>query len=204
MNVKLTGIILVVTILFFLIVGMDIFINQNRSLRKKFDLQEPPDSVKLQINNEEEKDRKFSLTPRLVMGNSSAEKRYTAALEYLRNREIERNERRYKKQRVRVFMESPAGESLILGLNLLSDGKEEQARLHISEALKMHDNFDFTDYVIMLKGLLHTYFKDADRENIDRAVMSYLRIIKNTYTNASFQKVVGELIDAIQEKMRNE
>ena len=113
MNVKLTGIILVVTILFFLIVGMDIFINQNRSLRKKFDLQEPPDSVKLQINNEEEKDRKFALTPRLVMGNSSAERRYTAALEYLRNREIERNERRYRKQRVRVFMESPAGESLI-------------------------------------------------------------------------------------------
>ena len=88
-----------------------------------------------------------------------------------------------------------------MGLNLLSDGKEEQARLHISEALKMHDNFDFTDYVIMLKRLLHTYFKDADRENIDRAVMSYLRIIKNTYTNASFQKVVSELIDAIQEKI---
>ena len=138
------------------------------------------------------------------MGNSSAERRYTAALEYLRNREIERNERRYRKQRVRVFMESPAGESLILGLNLLSEGKEEQARLHISEALKMHDNFDFTDYVIMLKGLLHTYFKDADRENIDKAVMSYLKIIKNSYTNASFQKVVGELIDAIQEKIRNE
>ncbi len=56
----------------------------------------------------------------------------------------------------------------------------------------------------MLKGLLHTYFKDADRENIDKAVISYLKIIKNSYTNASFQKVVGELIDAIQEKMRNE
>ena len=59
MNVKLTGIILVVTILFFLIVGMDIFISQSRSLQK-FDLQEPPNSVKSQINKEEEKGRKLS------------------------------------------------------------------------------------------------------------------------------------------------
>ena len=53
MNVKLTGLILVVTILFFLVVGIDIFINQSRSL-KKFELQEPPDSVKSKISREVE------------------------------------------------------------------------------------------------------------------------------------------------------
>ena len=203
MNVKLTGIILVVTILFFLVVGIDIFINQSRSL-KKIDLQEPPDSVKSQINNEEKRGRRFTLPPRIAMGSSAAEIRYTAALEYLRRREIDRNERRYKKDKIRVFIESPAGELLLLGLNLLSEGKEKQARLHISEALQMHDNFDFADYVMMLKGLLHTYFRDTDRENIDKAVVSYLRMIKDNYTNASFQKVVNELIEAIQEKIRNE
>lgn len=203
MNVKLTGIILVVTILFFLIVGMDIFISQNRSLQK-FDLQEPPNSVKSQINKEEEKGRKLSQLPRLVMGDSAAENRYTAALEYLKRREIDRNERQYKKERVRVFLESPAGELLVLGLNLLAEGEEQQAKLHITEALRMHDNFDFTDYVMMLKGLLHTYVKDTDTEDIDKAVMSYLEMIKNNYTNPGFQKVVNELIEAIQEKIRNE
>ena len=202
MNVKLTGIILVVTILFFLTVGMDIFISQSRSLQK-FDLQEPPNSVKSQINKEE-KGRKLSQLPRLVMGDSAAENRYVAALEYLKRREIDRNERQYKKERVRVFLESPAGELLVLGLNLLAEGEEQQAKLRITEALRMHDNFDFTDYVMMLKGLLHTYVKDTDTEDIDKAVMSYLEMIKNNYTNPGFQKVVNELIEAIQEKIRNE
>ena len=203
MNVKLTGIILVVSILFFLVVGVDIFINQSRSIQK-LDIEEPPASVKSQINKAENKEKRLSLRPRLPMGNSSPEQRYTAALEYLRKRDIERNERRYQKEQVRDFVESPAGESLVVGLNLLSEGKQEKARLHISEALRMHDNFDFADYVIMLKGLLHSYVRDSDRENIDKAVMSYLTIIKNNYTNASFQKVVNELIDTMQEKIRNE
>ena len=101
-------------------------------------------------------------------------------------------------------MKSPAGESLLLGLNLLSEGQQEKARLHISGALGMHENYEFTDYVMMLKGLLHTYIKVGDREDIDKAVMSYLRTIKSEYTNASFQKVVDELIEALREKLGNE
>tara|TARA_B100000674_G_scaffold494887_2_gene520646 strand:+ start:756 stop:1367 length:612 start_codon:yes stop_codon:yes gene_type:complete len=203
MNVKLTGLILVVTILFFLVVGMDIFISQSRSF-KKIELQEPPDSVKSQISREEKKGRRFSLPAPLPMGNSAAEQRYTAALDYLRRREIDRNERRYQKERIRAFMKSPAGESLLLGLNFLSDGQQEKARSHISEALGMHGNYDFADYVMMLKGLLHTYVRSSDRDDIDKAVMSYLSLIKNNYTNTSFQKVVDELIEALQEKISNE
>ena len=203
MNVKLTGLILVVTILFFLVVGIDIFINQSRSL-KKFELQEPPDSVKSKISREEEKGRRVSSPARLPMGNSAVEQRYTAALDYLRRREIDRNERRYQKERIRAFMKSPAGESLLLGLNFLSDGQQEKARLHISEALGMHGNYDFADYVMMLKGLLHTYVRSSDRDDIDKAVMSYLGLIKNNYTNTSFQKVVDELIEALREKISNE
>ena len=203
MNVKLTGIILVVTILFFLVVGMDIFINQSRSF-KKLDLQDPPESVKSQISLEAEKQKRFVKLPRLVMGNSVPESRYIAALEYLKKQQARRNERRYKKERVRIFVDSPAGELLILGLNLLSDGKDQQARLHIMEALQLHDSFDFEDYVMMLKGLLHSYIKDSDHENIDTAVIAYLQVIKNDYSNASFEKVVNELIEAIQEKIRNE
>ena len=203
MNVKLTGLILVVTILFFLVVGMDVFISQSRSF-KKIEFQEPPDSVKSQISREEEKGRRTSLRPPLPMGNSAVEERYTAALDYLRRREVDRNERRYQKERIRAFMKSPAGESLLLGLNFLSDGQQEKARLHIAEALGMHGNYDFADYVMILKGLLHTYVRSSDRDDIDKAVMSYLSLIKNNYTNTSFQKVVDELIEALQEKISNE
>ena len=72
------------------------------------------------------------------------------------------------------------------------------------EALQLHDSFDFEDYVMMLKGLLHSYVRDSDHENIDTAVIAYLQVIKNDYSNASFEKVVNELIEAIQEKIRNE
>ena len=102
MNVKLTGIILVVTILFFLVVGMDIFINQSRSF-KKLDLQDPPESVKSQISLEAEKQKRFVKLPRLVMGNSVPESRYIAALEYLKKQQARRNERALQERKSPYF-----------------------------------------------------------------------------------------------------
>lgn len=203
MNVKLTGLILVITVLFFGVVGYDVFLSQNRSL-KRFGMQDPPDLVKSKIGKETELQRRSLMRPRVQMSSSLAEQRYTAALEELRNREIARNQRRYEKQRVRDFMKTAAGEHLIKGLNFLSQGDHQSAREYITTALAMHNQFEFSEYVMMLKGLLHTYVQKGDRDQLDKAVMNYLKLIQGQYSDMGFQRAINEFIDALQEKIVDE
>lgn len=203
MNVKLTGLILAITVLFFVVVGYDVFLSQNRSL-KRFGTQDPPELVKSQIAKEKDLRRRNLRLPRIQMSSSVAEQRYTAALDELREREIARNQRRYEKQRIRDFVKTAAGEHLIKGLNFLSEGDQKAAREYITTALSMHNQFEFSEYVMMLKGLLHTYVQKDDRDQLDKAVMNYLRVIQGQYTDMGFQRAINEFIDALQEKLIDE
>lgn len=202
MNVKLTGLILVVTALFFVVVGFDLFVSQNRSF-KRFSTQDPPSALKW-INQEEAQQQKTVFGPRIQMGSSVAEQRYTAALDDLRERQMNRNQRQYEKQKVRQFMKTAAGEHLIKGLDFLRTGDQKSAREYISTALGMHHEYDFAEYVMMLKGLLHTYVDKQDREDLDKAVLRYLQLIQGQYTQTGFQRAINELMDALKEKIINE
>ena len=42
------------------------------------------------------------------------------------------------------------------------------------------------------------------RDQLDKAVMNYLRVIQGQYTDMGFQRAINEFIDALQEKLIDE
>lgn len=197
---RLQAIGLILGILFLLVVGANLFMGQNFQPYSKVDLDEPPEEISSAMRAYRSKKPELRMR-QWSFGSSMAEQRYKAALDNSeKDKEISR-ERRRSRDTIRDFLHTQPGQYLKEGMDYLQSGDRDQAQVYIRRALESHQQLDFEIYVIFLKTLLHSYVKEEDKEEIDKAVLKYLELIKTRYDDNEFLKVVDQLVDVMQEKM---
>ena len=202
MNVRLLAIILISVCVLFLAVGVDIVLSQQKAAASRMKVMEPPEEMRSRIAGKM-KDRLSPGRP-FRAGSSLIEQRHASAVKELHEDRLESVRRRQSKERIRSFLETQSGQYLDQGIKLLARGQKTEARLYIERALSQHQAFDFEIYAVMLKALVHSYVKPEDLENLDQAILGYLKLIQAQYSEQGFQKVVSLLMEAVEEKLANE
>jgi len=202
MNVRIIAVILVSVCVLFLAIGVDIVLSQQKRTSSRLKIMEPPEEMQSRI-----KDRMESkLAPRKPyrFGKTLMEERYAQAIRELHEDRLEVKKHRESRERVRKFLKTEAGQYLDKGITLLAQGQKKEARLYIERALEQHHDFDFEIYAAMLKALVHSYVEPRDLENLDQAILGYLKLIQSQYTEKGFQAVVSQFMEAVEEKIAYE
>lgn len=208
MNGRLVLFLIFIVLGFIFFVGKDVF----TSLARKSDSTElnnivedgydGPSKVAVDRLNLIKGYKRIKHTNSLINGANRSQKRYLKALDNLM-REKKRLKERQENRHITKFLKTEAGQLLDNGLEKLRQGQNAEAREYILQALDMHMNFDPAIYMIFLKTLIHAYVGDEDKKQIDTAVLKYLSLIKQEYSNDQLADYVNELVDKIEEKIHD-
>lgn len=208
MNGKLVLFLICIVIGFVFFVGKDVFTSlarKNDSTKLNTiveDGYDGPSKVAVDRLNLIKGFREIKHKNSLLTGATRSEKIYLKALDNLLL-EKKRLKERQESRHITKFLKTEAGQLLDSGLEKLKLGHKAEAREYILQALDMHMNFDPAIYMIFLKTLIHAYVGDEDKKQIDQAVLKYLALIKQEYSNDELAEYVNELVDKIEEKIND-